>query len=334
MSAQSEGPRQTPEPDHEIAGQACRECRRRKSKCDRVLPVCHLCGRFKRRCMYEKQTRTPLTRTHLSRVEAELAQTKALLRRFMPEESLNNIDRDESVDPENETTDRDPHYIFNSQPQPVDVSAAPPPVGQPPDHHTLMTSTVAGQEANYGPSLDGQAGPLSAGASALAEAAQTGQSPHRAVRGTSASRSVGTSALSLETPPTSSNFEWDERIDAGGGSRFIDGMASLTSNLNEGGYLGKLWTLNAGRKTLLHAHACIQDLHQVLLYCGLQIPDQPIRSTAVAQTGRRAIIATPVFHSRYRQCLSWNHLSMPTSAFITAHIPLCMRQPFVRSSWK
>lgn len=58
------------------------------------------------------------------------------------------------------------------------------------------------------------------------------------MRPVSESRSIGTTAFSLETPPSSSNFEWDERAGTVGGDRFVDGMASLTSRSNEGGYLG------------------------------------------------------------------------------------------------
>lgn len=44
--------------------------------------------------------------------------------------------------------------------------------------------------------------------------------------------------LSFETPPSSGSFEWDERTGKASGDRFVDGMASLTSRSNEGGYLG------------------------------------------------------------------------------------------------
>ena len=43
---------------------------------------------------------------------------------------------------------------------------------------------------------------------------------------------------SLEAPPSSGSFEWDERTGKASGDRFVDGMASLTSRSNEGGYLG------------------------------------------------------------------------------------------------
>ena len=45
-------------------------------------------------------------------------------------------------------------------------------------------------------------------------------------------------SLPLETPPSSGSFEWDERTGKASGDRFVDGMASLTSRSNEGGYLG------------------------------------------------------------------------------------------------
>ncbi|PON22589.1 fungal specific transcription factor domain-containing protein [Trichoderma gamsii] len=43
---------------------------------------------------------------------------------------------------------------------------------------------------------------------------------------------------SLERPPASGDFEWDERNDQPGGHKFIDGMASLTSDTDGSGYLG------------------------------------------------------------------------------------------------
>lgn len=43
---------------------------------------------------------------------------------------------------------------------------------------------------------------------------------------------------SLERPPASGDFEWDERNDQPGGQKFVDGMASLTSDTDGSGYLG------------------------------------------------------------------------------------------------
>jgi hypothetical protein len=52
------------------------------------------------------------------------------------------------------------------------------------------------------------------------------------------SRSHQSIMVSLESPPTSGNFEWDERSDQPGGQRFVDGMGSLTSDIGGSGYLG------------------------------------------------------------------------------------------------
>jgi hypothetical protein len=44
------------------AGQSCRECRRRKGKCDGRMPVCSVCQRYNRHCLYDKHSRSSLTR--------------------------------------------------------------------------------------------------------------------------------------------------------------------------------------------------------------------------------------------------------------------------------
>ncbi|KAK2056218.1 hypothetical protein LY76DRAFT_607144 [Colletotrichum caudatum] len=69
------------------ADQACKECPRRKAKCDRALPTCNLCVKYRRHCLYEKHARTPLTRKHLTEVEERLERAEALIthmRALMP----------------------------------------------------------------------------------------------------------------------------------------------------------------------------------------------------------------------------------------------------------
>ncbi|KAL4918384.1 fungal-specific transcription factor domain-containing protein [Aspergillus aurantiobrunneus] len=201
------------------ADQACRECRRRKSKCDRTIPVCRLCGKFGRGCTYEKASRTPLTRSYLSHVENELARTKALLHRFMPDSRMSEpCDYDEGSHPDAQLPDL--------QAQPALANDIAP--STDPSRNAVPLPT---------PSLDSQHHPRwSASHTNLADSA--GQTSRMFLRPGSESRSVGTTAFSLETPPSSSNFEWDERAGTVGGDRFVDGMASLTSRSNEGGYLG------------------------------------------------------------------------------------------------
>lgn len=60
--------------------QACNECKRRKGRCDRQLPECGPCARNKRHCLYERHSKTPLTRRYLTEVEARLKQTETRLR--------------------------------------------------------------------------------------------------------------------------------------------------------------------------------------------------------------------------------------------------------------
>lgn len=52
-------------------------------------------------------------------------------------------------------------------------------------------------------------------------------------------RSIGEINIPLESSPSSGNWEWDERAGRANGNRFVDGMASLTSDPNDGGYLVK-----------------------------------------------------------------------------------------------
>ncbi|EFY89192.1 Fungal specific transcription factor domain containing protein [Metarhizium acridum CQMa 102] len=66
--------------------QACKECRRRKARCNRALPTCDLCVKYRRHCLYEKHSRTPLTRKSafpdLNPVLARLERAEALLRQM------------------------------------------------------------------------------------------------------------------------------------------------------------------------------------------------------------------------------------------------------------
>jgi hypothetical protein len=56
--------------------QACNECKRRKGRCDRVLPECGPCARNKRHCLYVGSVKTPLTRKYLTSVEERLRQAE------------------------------------------------------------------------------------------------------------------------------------------------------------------------------------------------------------------------------------------------------------------
>lgn len=56
--------------------QACNECRRRKARCDKLLPECGPCKRNRRHCLYERHARTPLTRKYLTQVEEQLRRSQ------------------------------------------------------------------------------------------------------------------------------------------------------------------------------------------------------------------------------------------------------------------
>ncbi|KAJ4289057.1 hypothetical protein N0V90_011399 [Kalmusia sp. IMI 367209] len=91
--------------------QACNECRRRKARCDKTLPECGPCKKNRRHCLYERHSRTPLTRKYLTHVEeqlrrAQLQVARAEARAHRAEASLRQL---QQLDGEgralNETTD-------------------------------------------------------------------------------------------------------------------------------------------------------------------------------------------------------------------------------------
>ncbi|KAF2214700.1 hypothetical protein CERZMDRAFT_37083 [Cercospora zeae-maydis SCOH1-5] len=51
--------------------QACNECKRRKGRCDKLIPECTSCAKNKRHCLYERHAKTPLTRKHLTMPPAD-----------------------------------------------------------------------------------------------------------------------------------------------------------------------------------------------------------------------------------------------------------------------
>lgn len=182
--------------------QACNECRRRKARCDKTLPECGPCRRNRRHCLYERHSKTPLTRKHLTEVEEGLRRTLAQLARAeeraaQAETRLRQFDTSHSND-------------RNNSDVPVDVS----PIPTVPD----IGTTISLEETN------------------VADAAP----------------------VELEGPPTGpADFSWDEQspesavvraegdvateishLSPGEEERVVDGMASLTVDESEAGYLG------------------------------------------------------------------------------------------------
>lgn len=52
---------------------SCRECKRRKAKCDGTKPECIVCQKYRRHCLYDKHSKTRLTRKYAAPWQRVLA---------------------------------------------------------------------------------------------------------------------------------------------------------------------------------------------------------------------------------------------------------------------
>ena len=200
-----------------------------------------------------------MTRQYLTEVEEELAQTKALLQQVLSEgtpqgthtrysQSHGPVQSREIPEPINGVHEEVSGISFSSEPadqaQGRQVSSA------------QETNETIGRQSDM-PSFSHFLAPsnketprtlLNMRKSRLSQPAEAETGPNRPIlpmrRGSyrrhrdSDLHSSNVPGLSLETPPSSGSFEWDERTGKASGDRFVDGMASLTSRSNEGGYLG------------------------------------------------------------------------------------------------
>tara|TARA_R110002003_G_scaffold68_27_gene6269 strand:- start:3030 stop:5210 length:2181 start_codon:yes stop_codon:yes gene_type:complete len=173
--------------------QACNECRRRKARCDKTLPECGPCRRNRRHCLYERHSKTPLTRKYLTQVEEQLRRalaqaTRAEQRAQLADARVRQLEANDNtglaVDvlapSENNVTTGDPSVLDGP---PMEVPLEGPPSGP---------ADFSWDEQSQDPT--GPCEPDAAGASA-------------------------------HTSPRD-----DERV--------VDGMASLTVDESEAGYLG------------------------------------------------------------------------------------------------
>lgn len=72
--------------------QACDSCRKRKLKCSKELPRCSKCITHKWNCIYSPKTvRSPLTRSHLTNVEARVRLLEQVVSRLAPTKSLEEL---------------------------------------------------------------------------------------------------------------------------------------------------------------------------------------------------------------------------------------------------
>ena len=184
---------------------SCTECRRRKAKCDRSLPQCSNCSRHNRGCSYEKPVKTPLTRKYVADLERELAEAHELLRRSStPAEGARHgasagIGVEASVRAATRAGPVADEFFNSATPSQSNLVVAPRSV---PDVNGLQTRLPAPKIVRYASSSQ-----------------NTKPSP----------------TFSLEAPPASDDFDWDERNVTISNA---DGMASLTNASSRGGYLG------------------------------------------------------------------------------------------------
>ncbi|KAI9163590.1 C6 transcription factor [Paramyrothecium foliicola] len=204
-----------------LSDQACKECRRRKARCNRALPTCDLCIRYRRHCLYEKHSRTPLTRKHLTEVEARLERAEVLVKHMR-----------ELVPAHLRTWERQTQNTTTVLPAatPFDFSNAPDSAPQTTvTEHQQLTEVSASQ------------------AVASSQAIHSKQMSSHNQRGPE-----NDSQRMLEGPPMD-DFEWSEMETsiypngcspdaavpgAEDESPISDGMASLSVNEREAGYLG------------------------------------------------------------------------------------------------
>ncbi|KAL6404585.1 Regulatory protein GAL4 [Ilyonectria robusta] len=209
-----------------LSDQACKECRRRKARCNRSLPTCNMCIRYRRHCLYEKHARTPLTRKHLTEVETRLERAEALvqqMRTLVP----SNMRTWERVN--------NPVATATSQPQ------------QPPDQPFNFSSTPQAAEP---PGAD-DAEPISS-TSGMSASAQSGLHLSGSADSVQDPNPSNVDHQRMLEGPPIDNFEWCEKtsVQVHGlspdavaepteeDSPISDGMASLTVNEGESGYLG------------------------------------------------------------------------------------------------
>ncbi|KIW22409.1 uncharacterized protein PV07_12297 [Cladophialophora immunda] len=225
------------------AGQSCRECRRRKGRCDGRMPVCSVCQRYNRHCLYDKHSRSSLTRKHLTEVEERLEKAEALLKTFFTEAELSQM----LV-----------HGITNK----LDV---PSRAGSHPATETSSRAAASAFPLGTSTSLPAQSSAqrhterAQSFSTISAEPDQKVNLSHLESPGDSKTDVADDTPFPLENPPAADDdFEWDEResswniADPGAGHsafggdvdseipKITDGMATLTADDSNAGFLGSV----------------------------------------------------------------------------------------------
>ncbi|KAI0439714.1 fungal-specific transcription factor domain-containing protein [Xylaria telfairii] len=206
----------TPDLSSICADQACKECHRRKSKCNRAIPACEPCVKYRRHCLYEKHSRTPLTRRHLTDVEEKLERAKLVIAQLRAKTSTTFL-----PSPAENTQ-------VGSDPKSPDLFPPPFPLAGEfsPTPRLTNRENSSRNDSNRPPTQSGDS-------IKIGESSSGSQRIHDI----------------LEASPKD-DFEWDEQevltsnsespdaIDDGTESVITDGMASLAVSERESGYLG------------------------------------------------------------------------------------------------
>ncbi|KAM6486334.1 fungal-specific transcription factor domain-containing protein [Trichoderma sp. SZMC 28011] len=238
------------------ADQACKECRRRKSKCNKGIPTCNMCLRYRRHCLYEKHSRTPLTRRHLTEVEERLEQAEALIRQlratqppqtFLSEGSTNVLASPNQLSEASELAhDKHDHSGLGSNK--IDVLSDT-------RQFTNSNLSMGGSHLQQSSVLgihDGLASDSTLNANTPKKVFGDGPMTQQIM---GASEHVESSDKSqddeFESPPSTGDFGWNEHgavqqdspgisiaSDVNETRQILDGMASLTVSEQRSGYLG------------------------------------------------------------------------------------------------
>lgn len=198
---------------------SCTECRQRKAKCDRAQPECGNCSRHSSRsCSYDKPAKTPLTRKYVAELERELAEAQDLLRRS---NTPARPTADGHISVEQSGGSR---YRSDSEPHQSNV------------RNLAEQLTNSSQITLVEPAPGPEALTTVSQRSTVNETYQfTHPTAPKVVRYSLTTAQKPSPTFSLEAPPASDDFDWDERNATFNSN--ADGMASL-ANGSKGGYLG------------------------------------------------------------------------------------------------
>ena len=174
--------------------------------------------KFERVCAYEKVYRTPLTRKYLSDVEKELARTKARLARYENESEDGEHDTAIEINPNVHAPAVEPETAAETSPTDATNQAIAGLVQF--SNHVAIHTPVQNDSPTFRAYQNGS------------------QSQSYVQRPANPTTQAETSpAFSLETPPASGDFDWDERMTRTLDGKYPDGMASLTERSSRG-YMG------------------------------------------------------------------------------------------------